>query len=55
MENKTYTTDELLAEFQVEGFMAPYVVVIRKADGQKGSMEFDHSPRIYYNFIPYNA
>ena len=28
----------------------PYVVVKRKSDGKKGSLEFQHYPRFYFNF-----
>jgi len=55
MEKTQWTTDELREEFEVVGFMAPFVVVVKKSDGQKGSMEFVHHPRIYSNFVPYNA
>jgi hypothetical protein len=47
---KTWTTDELSKDFEVLGFMAPFVVVKRKSDGVKGSLMFRHSPRIYYGF-----
>lgn len=47
---KAWTTTELAGEFEVIGFMAPYVVVRRKADGVKGSLEFQHHPRFYFNF-----
>jgi hypothetical protein len=46
-----WTTDELREEFEVIGFMAPFCVVRRKADGKKGSMEFTHNPRFYFNFV----
>ena len=49
---RVWETAELSAEFEVLGFMAPYVVVKRKADGCKGSLEFQHSPRLYFNFEP---
>ena len=49
--DKRYTTAEMSAEFEVIGFMAPFVAVRRKADGVKGSMEFTHSPRFYFNFV----
>jgi len=26
-------------------------IVTRKSDGVKGSMEFTHNPRVYFNFI----
>jgi hypothetical protein len=31
--------------------MAPLIVVQRKADGVKGSLEFQHEPRYYFNFV----
>ena len=46
-----YDTRELAAEFEVLGFMAPYAVVRRKSDGAKGSLEFSHAPRLYFNFV----
>lgn len=52
---KVYTTSELNEDFDVVGFMAPVVVVIRKSDHQKGSMEFTHMPRFYYGFQPYHG
>lgn len=48
-----WTTDEVRELFDVIGFMAPFVVVRRKADGVKGSLEFTHNPRVYYNFVPH--
>lgn len=42
--------DEMARDFTVEGFGAPYVVVTRKADNVKGSLEFQHRPRLYFNF-----
>jgi hypothetical protein len=47
---RRYTTTQLAEEFEVLGFLAPFVVVRRKSDGVKGSMEFTHSPRFYFNF-----
>lgn len=47
-----WTTDELAAEFAVIGFAAPYVVVRRRADGAEGSLEFTHSPRVYFGWKP---
>ena len=40
----------LAASFEVIGFMAPLVVVRRKADGRLGSLEFQHDPRFYFNW-----
>jgi hypothetical protein len=47
-----WTTDELRAEFEVIGFAAPFVAVKRRSDGQRGSLEFVHSPRVYFGFVP---
>ena len=38
-------------DFDLLGFMAPYVVVRRKSDWCKGSLEFQHLPRFYFNFV----
>lgn len=46
-----WTTEELQRDFTVIGFQAPFVVVVRKTDNVKGSLEFQHSPRIYFNFV----
>jgi hypothetical protein len=48
---QVWETQELSADFEVIGFMAPFVVVKRKSDGQKGSLEFQHHPRLYFNFV----
>ena len=47
-----WDTSQLAEEFQVIGFLAPLVVVRRKSDGAKGSLEFQHHPRFYFNFQP---
>lgn len=50
---QVWSTDELTEHFDVIGFMAPLVVVRRRSDGRKGSLEFQHSPRWYFNFQPH--
>jgi hypothetical protein len=55
MHGKVYDTRELAAEFDVLGFLAPYVAVQRKADGVMGSLEFSHWPRLYFSFRPDQA
>jgi len=47
---QVWNTDELSQDFEVLGFGAPFVVVKRRSDGKKGSLEFAHSPRHYFNF-----
>jgi hypothetical protein len=48
---KVWDTKQLADEFEVIGFLAPFVVVRRKADGVKGSLEFLHNPRHYFSFV----
>ena len=48
---RVWDTDELKAEFVVLGFRAPFVVVQRKSDGRKASLEFQHHPRFYFSCI----
>jgi hypothetical protein len=50
---QVWDTEELRKEFDVIGFMAPYVGVTRKADGVTGSLEFQHEPRYYFRFEPH--
>jgi hypothetical protein len=52
---KVWTTDELAADFEIIGFLAPFCVGTRKSDGQKGSLEFQHQPRFYFNWQPHRA
>ncbi len=48
---QTWDAAQVAADFEVLGFMAPYMVVRRWADGRKGSLEFQHLPRFYFNFV----
>ena len=47
---QVWDTPQLGNNFEVIGFMAPFVVVKRKSDGAKGSLEFQVRPRFYFNF-----
>ena len=50
---QVWDTQQLAQDFEVIGFLAPLVVVRRKADGMKGSLEFQHGPpRLYFSFVP---
>jgi len=46
-----WNTTELSAKFEVIGFMAPFCVVRDRVTGAKGSVQFQHSPRFYFNFV----
>jgi hypothetical protein len=47
---RTWDTDKLQRDFEVTGFAAPFVVVRRRSDGAVGSLEFTHSPRLYFSW-----
>jgi hypothetical protein len=49
---KVWDTQQLAEDFEIVGFLAPLVVVRRRVDGMKGSLEFQHEPRLYFNFVP---
>jgi hypothetical protein len=44
---QVWSTEELSSEFEVKGFLAPFVVVVQKKSGAKGSMMF----KIVLDFI----
>lgn len=46
-----WTTEELTRDFEVLGFAAPFVVVQRRSDGKTGTLEFAHSPRVYFGWL----
>lgn len=47
---QVWDTEQLRQDFEVIGFLAPFVVVRRRVDGVKGSLEFQGSPRFYFNW-----
>jgi len=49
---EVWDTSEMSALYTVEGFMAPYVVAVRKADNVRGTLMFSHRPRFYHSFSP---
>jgi len=52
MKTEWHGRDELLEDFEVEGFALGLCVVTRKADGVRGTLDFTHDPRVYSNFQP---
>uniref|UniRef100_A0A6M3Y073 Uncharacterized protein n=1 Tax=viral metagenome TaxID=1070528 RepID=A0A6M3Y073_9ZZZZ len=51
-EGNVFDTNELQKTFTVHSFAAPFCVVERKADGEKGVVKFQHQPRFYFDFTP---
>jgi hypothetical protein len=49
---RVWNTAELGRDYEVKGFMAPYVIVRCKATDKLGSMEFQHEPRYYFGYQP---
>lgn len=49
---QVWDTDDLRRDFEVTGFMAPLVGVRRRSDGVRGSLMFQHAPRLYFSFTP---
>jgi hypothetical protein len=49
---RVWSTQELEEEFEVLGFLVPFVIVRVRATGLKGSLAFQHSPRLYFDFRP---
>jgi hypothetical protein len=48
---QVWNTEQLQIDFEVIGFMAPWVKVKRRSDGVEGTLLFDHYPRLYFSFI----
>jgi hypothetical protein len=46
-----WDTAALQRDFAVTGFLAPFVTVTRKSDGQKGTLMFTPSPRFYFSWV----
>ena len=49
---QVWNTSELGKDFEVLGFMAPFVMVRRLSDRVRGSLMFQHNPRFYFSFQP---
>jgi hypothetical protein len=47
-----WTEEEIAQEFRITAIIAPQVVVVRRSDGQVGSLTFQNDPRFYFNFQP---
>lgn len=49
-DEQTWDTKQLGEDFEVLAFSAPFVIVRRRSDGSKGSLQFNHNPRVYWGF-----
>ena len=48
---QVWNTKELQEDFNVQSFLAPFCFVTRKKDQVKGTLQFSHRPRFYFNFV----
>lgn len=48
---QVWTTPEMRSAFEVIGFAAPFVVVKERVTGKRGTLEFTHMPRFYFNWV----
>lgn len=46
-----WDTAEMQEDFEPLGFAAPFIIVRRREDGQKGTLTFTHMPRVYFDFV----
>ena len=47
---QVWTTQELGQDFELLSFASPLVAARRRSDGTKGSLFFQHTPRVYFDF-----
>ena len=45
-----WDTKELMRDFEVTAFLAPFVSVKKKDTGEIGTLLFQHMPRFYFHF-----
>jgi hypothetical protein len=45
-----WDSDQVREEFTIIAFAAPFCAAIRKSTGKRGSLEFTHHPRFYFNW-----
>ena len=50
--DNVWDTQGVQRDFEIIGFMAPFVVARRNSDNVKGTLTFCHSPRFYFDFRP---
>lgn len=49
---QVWNSEQLMDTFEVSHFEPPYVHVIRKSDGVRGTVAFNDDPRFYFAFRP---
>ena len=49
---KVWSEEEVAQVFRITAIIAPQVVVVRRSDGQVGTLTFQNDPRFYFDFNP---
>jgi len=47
---RIWDAQEMSEEFDVESILTPFVIVRRRADGVRGTLMYQASPRFYFDF-----
>ena len=51
-DGECWTTEEVQEDFEITGFMAPFVTAVKRETKEKGTLVFVHRPRVYYGWQP---
>lgn len=49
---QVWDTQQLQEDYEVLAFAAPLIVVRQRSTGRRGTLLFQHSPRLYWGFSP---
>lgn len=49
--DNVWNTEEVIKEFEILTFSAPYCIARKISTGEIGSLLFQHRPRFYFNWI----
>jgi hypothetical protein len=51
LHGEVLSTADAVQKYEFIAFCAPFVEVRRRLDGRLGTLEFQHSPRFYFEFV----
>lgn len=51
LHGEVLSTAEAVQKYEFIAFCAPFVEVRRRSDNRVGTLEFQHNPRFYFNFV----
>jgi len=47
---QVWSTEEMQKDYEVLGFLSPFIYVRRKSDMKTGTLTFQHQPRYYFGW-----